>query len=311
MKNLFEPDTINLSEFSVPTEVEQWGWYISVSFSRSSSSNFSRAIYLAKNADYFLQTDFSGQDIFQAFYRSNPTSYLNFIQLYELISNWKSTFVMINGQLVDRKLVSGLNYCYGDRCRSGRSDFCFGASMFTKNPFGCHRLQISAFNNPWWSFSHLQNNMYYIHKNESANHIREYKTLYTLCPSYPGDDYINKVINDLPDKLTQEQFYNLSQQNSLTDTYQQPYDQQPQPNITINQLEYKQGLSISPKSKIITLILVIFLGFLGIHRFYAGKVGTGIIWFLTAGFFVFGWIYDIIKIASGTFTDGMGFTIRK
>ena len=102
-----------------------------------------------------------------------------------------------------------------------------------------------------------------------------------------------------------------SVENSLTDTYQQPYDQQPQPNITINQLEYKQGLSISPKSKIITLILVIFLGFLGIHRFYAGKVGTGIIWFLTAGFFVFGWIYDIIKIASGTFTDGMGFTIRK
>ena len=67
MKNLFEPDTINLSEFSVPTEVEQWGWYISVSFSRSSSSNFSRAIYLAKNADYFYKLTFRGKIFFKHF----------------------------------------------------------------------------------------------------------------------------------------------------------------------------------------------------------------------------------------------------
>ena len=69
--------------------------------------------------------------------------------------------------------------------------------------------------------------------------------------------------------------------------------------------------SISPKSKAVALILAIFLGCLGIHRFYVGKVGTGILWFLTGGLFVFGWIYDIIKIASGTFTDGAGCVIRK
>lgn len=71
------------------------------------------------------------------------------------------------------------------------------------------------------------------------------------------------------------------------------------------------GNGISHKSKMVALILAIFLGCLGIHRFYVGKVGSGLIWLLTGGLFVFGWIYDIAKIASGTFTDGAGCVIRK
>lgn len=68
---------------------------------------------------------------------------------------------------------------------------------------------------------------------------------------------------------------------------------------------------ISRKDETIVIVLAIFLGYLGIHRFYVGKVGSGIIWFITAGFFAIGWIYDIIKILSGTFTDGAGLVIRK
>ena len=41
----------------------------------------------------------------------------------------------------------------------------------------------------------------------------------------------------------------------------------------------------SPKSKAVVLPLCIFLGVLGVHRYYVGKIGTGVIWTLTAGFF--------------------------
>lgn len=60
---------------------------------------------------------------------------------------------------------------------------------------------------------------------------------------------------------------------------------------------------LSPKSKAITLILCIFLGFFGVHRFYVGKKGTGVLWMLSGGVFGIGWIADIITIALGWFWD--------
>lgn len=63
---------------------------------------------------------------------------------------------------------------------------------------------------------------------------------------------------------------------------------------------------MNAKSKMVALLLCIFLGTLGIHRFYVGKIGTGIIWLLTCGCFGIGYIVDIVMIATGKFTDKAG-----
>lgn len=60
------------------------------------------------------------------------------------------------------------------------------------------------------------------------------------------------------------------------------------------------------KSKTIALVLCIFLGVFGAHRFYVNKVTTGFLYFFTGGLFIFGWLFDIILIATGGFKDKSG-----
>jgi TM2 domain-containing membrane protein YozV len=62
----------------------------------------------------------------------------------------------------------------------------------------------------------------------------------------------------------------------------------------------------SDKKKITALLLCIFLGGLGVHRFYVGKIGTGVVWLLTGGVLGIGWLVDIIMIAVGKFKDKQG-----
>ncbi len=59
-----------------------------------------------------------------------------------------------------------------------------------------------------------------------------------------------------------------------------------------------------------TLLLCVFLGGIGGHRFYVGKIGTGILMLLTGGGFGLWWLIDLIMIIVGSFTDKDGYQIR-
>ncbi|MBR1625792.1 MAG: TM2 domain-containing protein [Bacteroidales bacterium] len=57
---------------------------------------------------------------------------------------------------------------------------------------------------------------------------------------------------------------------------------------------------------LITLLLCFFVGTLGVHRFYHGKIGTGVLMLITVGGFGIWTLIDLILIILGKFTDKHG-----
>ncbi len=69
---------------------------------------------------------------------------------------------------------------------------------------------------------------------------------------------------------------------------------QPQPQIIIrndnvNNVQYGRR-----KNKWVAVALCFFLGVFGFHRFYEGKILSGLLYFFTAGLFGIGWLVDLI-----------------
>ena len=62
-------------------------------------------------------------------------------------------------------------------------------------------------------------------------------------------------------------------------------------------------MQISDKGFVPTILLCFFLGALGVHRFYVGKIGTGILMLFTLGGLGIWALIDFIVIVTGSFKD--------
>ena len=63
---------------------------------------------------------------------------------------------------------------------------------------------------------------------------------------------------------------------------------------------------ISPRSRVVAFLLCFLLGYFGIHRFYVGKIGTGILMIVTLGGLGVWYLADLILVIFGAFRDKEG-----
>ena len=67
-------------------------------------------------------------------------------------------------------------------------------------------------------------------------------------------------------------------------------------NTNTNTNAINAGMFKKPKDKWVALLLCFFLGWLGVHKFYEGKVGMGIFYIFTIGFLGIGILIDLIVL---------------
>ena len=66
----------------------------------------------------------------------------------------------------------------------------------------------------------------------------------------------------------------------------------------------------SSRNKWVALLLCLTVGWLGIHRFYVGKLGTGVLYLATKGFWGLGVVVDLILILTDRFEDASGLPLH-
>lgn len=68
-------------------------------------------------------------------------------------------------------------------------------------------------------------------------------------------------------------------------------------NINSGNINANMNMNVRLKDKYVSLPLCVFLGWFGVHRFYEGKIPTGILWLCTFGLFGIGNLIDILILA--------------
>lgn len=90
--------------------------------------------------------------------------------------------------------------------------------------------------------------------------------------------------------------------------YVPPQQQYPQQQWGMQQPYQQMGMQ---KDWLTALLLCIFVGYLGVHRFYTGHIVIGLIQLFTLGGCGIWWIIDLIMIAAGSYTDSNGLPLLK
>ncbi len=68
----------------------------------------------------------------------------------------------------------------------------------------------------------------------------------------------------------------------------------------------REDQQISDRSRGLTLVFAFFGGVFGFHRFYTGRVQSGVAMLVTLGGMGLWYLYDLVLIVAGEFTDAEG-----
>lgn len=167
-------------------------WSMTLAFGRSKSENYDRAVFLARQAPEYIESG----GVVQATFSESPKEFLILSHLFDLIKDWKSLYIAVRGEHADIRLAEKIIWCYGENCRSGCLDYCYGNDTLTENPFGCHRLNIVTYSRPWWTFGFMDDNrVWHVNIDLILERVKKFAETYYICPAFSKSKIISGIFS--------------------------------------------------------------------------------------------------------------------
>lgn len=213
-------------------------WQMQVLFGKSSSSVYDLVISsVSVYPSYKRYSGPNGEEINDI--RFGPEDILIFSELWPRIKNWKSTIVKINDQVIDHKILNKMLLCYKDKLRFKDSNplFCYGASPFTFNLFGCHRTMLRdgviASQKCWFNIGIFdQKGIFHVDKKAIIALLKKNVSIFYICPSLQLKN-LKRGLDLIPDTI--------DPRNNKEWTVQLDYNGEKHLIPTIHYNEYKGG----------------------------------------------------------------------
>lgn len=176
---------------------------VKISFGKSSSPNYQQAIDICKNIPTY-SVEGEGKQISHSI-ELPITEVELLINLYELVGNWKSSKMLINGQ---RKTKKSLTYygvgCYRKRQKAyNPKQYCFGENNFDANIWGCKRLKMPIYEwgGGWLSYGEFdKSGIWHFDKDRIEHDLELAIKENELCPIL-NRNRILKTLQNLPNKI--------------------------------------------------------------------------------------------------------------
>ncbi len=130
---------------------------VEISFGYSSSPNFQKAVDICKNIPSYSVINEGKQAKHKVTLPITEVELI--INLYEIVGNWKSSKMLINGHIATKKDLTYFGVgCYRNRQRSyNPKQYCFGETEYEANIWGCKRLNlpISEWGSNWLDYGNF------------------------------------------------------------------------------------------------------------------------------------------------------------
>ena len=185
---------------------------VEISFGQSSSQHFTTAVEICKNIPSYTVV---GEGKLSVHKITLPITEVDLlINLFELVGNWKSSKMLINGRAATKKNLTFYGVgCYRNRQKAYKPEqFCFGEHDYEANIWGCKRLGMPALNyyRSWLCYGSFDKSGAWSFDKDRIKHDLEVKIKENeLCPVLDKKRVLEALAN-LPDNINPKKDKNWS-----------------------------------------------------------------------------------------------------